>query len=149
MIAPLLIHVNLSKPFVLKMDASDFAIGTILSQLEEDNLLHLVGFHSCKFFHAKINYKIHDNELLTIVDAFEEWYHLLEGVQHEIIVYLDHKNFQYFMITHVLNGHQARWLGGHYPYFDSSFSSHITLGANKRNLMHYFIACISCLRKEI
>jgi len=43
------------------------------------------------------------------MDAFEEWRHLLEGVQHEIIVYSDHKNFQYFMTTHVLNGHQARW----------------------------------------
>jgi hypothetical protein len=25
-------------------------------------------------------------ELLAIVDAFEEWHHLLEGVQHEIVV---------------------------------------------------------------
>ncbi len=40
----------------------------------------------------EINYKIHDKELLTIVDAFEEWHHFFEGVQHEIIMYLDHKN---------------------------------------------------------
>jgi hypothetical protein len=42
-IAPLLIHVNPSKPFVLEMNGFDFAIGIILSQLEEDNLLHHVG----------------------------------------------------------------------------------------------------------
>ncbi len=24
-------------------------------------------------------------------------------------MYLDHKNFQYFMIIHVLNQHQAQW----------------------------------------
>jgi hypothetical protein len=46
---------------------------------------------------------------LPIVDAFEEWHHLFEGVQHEIIVYLGHKNLQYFMTTHVLNQHQAWW----------------------------------------
>ncbi len=89
------------------MDVSNFLIGVVLSQLGEDNLLHLVGFHSSKFSHVEINHKIHDKELLAIVDAFEEWRHLLEGVQHEINVYSDHKNL-YFMTTCVLNGHQAR-----------------------------------------
>ncbi len=40
----------------------------------------------------EINYEIHDKELLTIMDAFEKWHHLLEGVQHEIIMFPDHKN---------------------------------------------------------
>jgi len=57
---PLLIHVDPSKPFVLEMDAFDFATSAILSQLEEDNLLHPVGFRSCKFSLTKINYEIHD-----------------------------------------------------------------------------------------
>jgi hypothetical protein len=41
---------------------------------------------------VEINYKIHDKELLTIMDAFKEWRRLLEGVQHEIILYSNHKN---------------------------------------------------------
>ncbi len=117
------------------MGASNFAIGTILSQLGEDNLFHLVGFHSCKFSHVKINYKIHDNELLTIVDAFEEWHHLLEGVQHEITMYLDHKNFQYFMTTHVLNGHQARWA---LSLFRFQFVVTYHLGCQQRKLDELF-----------
>jgi hypothetical protein len=28
---------------------------------------------------TKINYEIHDKELIVIMDAFEEWHHLLEG----------------------------------------------------------------------
>ncbi len=102
---PFLIHVNRSKPFVLETDVFDFVVGAMLSQLGEKNLLHLVDFHSRKFSLVEINYEICDKELLTIIDAFEEWCHLLEGVQHEIIVYLDHKNLQYFMTTHVLNRH--------------------------------------------
>jgi hypothetical protein len=47
--APLLIHVDLSKPFVLEMDTFDFALGVVLSQLEEDNLLHPIGFHFVSF----------------------------------------------------------------------------------------------------
>jgi hypothetical protein len=85
------------------MDAFDFAIGVVLSKLGEDNLLHLVDFCFCKLSPMHINYKIHDKKNLTIVDTVEEWHHLLEGAQHEIIVYLDHKNLQYFMTTCVLN----------------------------------------------
>jgi hypothetical protein len=43
------------------------------------------------------------------MDAFEKWHHLLEGVQHEIIVYSNHKNLYYFMTTRVLNGCQTQW----------------------------------------
>jgi hypothetical protein len=44
----------------------------MLSQLEKENLLHPIGFCFCKFSPMKINYKIHNKKLLTIVDAFEE-----------------------------------------------------------------------------
>jgi hypothetical protein len=94
--APIFIHVDLSKPFVLEMDTSNFASGVVLSQLGVDNLFHLVGFRFRKFSLVKINYEIHDKEILAIVDAFEEWRHLLEGVQHEIIVYSYHKNLLIF-----------------------------------------------------
>jgi len=100
---PLLIHVDPSKPFVLKTNTSNFALGDIFSQLEKDKLFHLVGFRFRKFSHAEINYKIHDKEFLAIVDAFEEWRHLFEKVQYESVVYYDHKNVQYFMMACVLN----------------------------------------------
>jgi len=35
--APLLIHGDLSKPFVLEMDISDFTIGIVFSQLGKNN----------------------------------------------------------------------------------------------------------------
>jgi hypothetical protein len=82
-ITPFLIHAKLSKPFVLEMDASNFVIGVMLSQLGGYNLLHLVNFHSRNFSLTEINYKIHDKKLLAIVNAFKEWSHLFEGVQHE------------------------------------------------------------------
>jgi hypothetical protein len=43
------------------------------------------------------------------MDAFEEWRHLLEKAQHEIIVYFDHKNLQYFITTPLLNWHEVQW----------------------------------------
>jgi hypothetical protein len=84
MIAPLLIHVNLSKPSVLEIDTFGFTLGVVLSQPRDDDLLHPVNFCSHNFFLIEINYEIHDKELLAIVNAFEDWHHLLEGVHHDI-----------------------------------------------------------------
>jgi hypothetical protein len=101
--APILTHPDFQKPFFLETDASDFALGAVLSQPDKDGRLHLVAFHSQKFTAAKINYEIHNKELLAIVDSFQEWRQFLEGVQHPVTIYTDHKNLEYFMSAKVLN----------------------------------------------
>ena len=108
-IAPILIHPDFQKFFFLESDASDFALEAVLSQPSEDGRLHLIAFHLQKFTAAEINYEIHDQELLAIVDSFQEWQHFLEGAQHPVMVYTNHKNLEYFMSAKVLNQRQARW----------------------------------------
>jgi hypothetical protein len=49
------------------MNISNFALGAILSQPGEDDLLRPIKCHSHKFFLAKINYEIHNKELLAIL----------------------------------------------------------------------------------
>jgi hypothetical protein len=107
--APILIHLDFSKPFFFERDASDYALGAVLSQNRKDKQLHPIAFHSQKFTTTEINYEIHDKEFLAIVDSFQEWRHFLEGAVHPIIVYIDHKNLEYFMSTRVLNRRQAHW----------------------------------------
>jgi hypothetical protein len=107
--APILMHPNFQKLFCLETDASDFALGAVLSQPNKDGRLHPVAFHSQKFIAIEINYEIHDKELLAIVDSFQEWHHFLEGAQHPVTVYTDHKNLEYFMSAKVLNRRQAHW----------------------------------------
>ena len=93
----------------MEINASDFALGVVLSQLGNGEKLHPIAFHSQKFSAVEINYEIHDKELLAIVDSFREWHHLLEGALHQVIVYTDHKNLEYFMSTRILNRCQAHW----------------------------------------
>jgi hypothetical protein len=97
-----------SKSFFLEADASNFALGSIFSQYGKDGRLHPIAYCSRKFFAVKINYEIHDKELLTIIDAFEDWRHLFEGIQHTTTVYMDHKNLEYFMSARVLNRRQTK-----------------------------------------
>ena len=103
-------HFDPTKPVIIETDASDFAIGAVLSQRDNDNRLHLVAFHSRKFQPAEVNYDIHDKELLAIVDAFKHWRRYCEGAEHLIQVFTDHHNLEYFTTTKVLNRRQARWV---------------------------------------
>jgi hypothetical protein len=101
--APVLLHPDPTKPFQVETDASDFAIGAILSQPDEDGVLHPVAYYSRKFTAPEINYPIYDKELLAIIAAFEEWRPYLAGAQHRVQVITDHKNLIYFSTTRTLN----------------------------------------------
>jgi len=107
--APILAHFDAQRPAIIETEASDFALGAVLSQKDEENQLHPVAFHSRKFQPAEINYEIHDKELLAIVDAFKHWRRYCEGATHQVQVYSDHQNLEYFTTTKVLNRRQARW----------------------------------------
>ena len=107
--APILAHFDATKTVIIETDASDFAIGAVLSQRDEEGRLHPVAFHSRKFQPAEINYEIHDKELLAIVDAFKHWRRYCEGATNQVQVFSDHQNLEYFTTTKILNRRQARW----------------------------------------
>jgi transposase InsO family protein len=107
--APILRHFDPDKPIVVETDASDFVSGGVLSQPDEENVLHPVAYFSKKHSPAECNYEIYDKELLAIVRAFEEWRPHLESAPESIKVLTDHKNLEYFMTTKLLNRRQARW----------------------------------------
>ena len=91
---PLLAHFDTQRPVLIETDTSDFAIGAILSQRDDEGRLHPVAFHSRKFQPAEINYEIHDKELLAIVDAFKHWRRFCEGAVHQVQVYSYHQNLE-------------------------------------------------------
>src|SRR5947199_9909257 len=58
---------------------------------------------------AKLNYDVHNKELLAIVEAMKHWRVYLKGTKHPVQVITDHKNLIYFTTTKVLNRRQVRW----------------------------------------
>jgi len=49
------------------------------------------------------NYKIHDKEILAVIQCLEAWRHFLEGAWIRFEVWMDHKNLEYFMLSQKLN----------------------------------------------
>ncbi|QRW17319.1 Retrotransposable element Tf2 protein [Rhizoctonia solani] len=101
--APVLCHANPAKPYFLETDASRAALGSILSQQQEDGRLHPLGFLSESFKGAKQNYNTHNKELLAIIRSFEYWCIFLEGTEHPITVFTDHRNLEYWKESQTFN----------------------------------------------
>src|SRR5258708_3144082 len=89
--APTLAFPSKSGPFHLECDASNFAMGAVLSEQQEDGLFHLIGFMSKSFSDMERNYQIHNKEMLAIMCTLEEWRHFLEGSDQKFKIHTDHK----------------------------------------------------------
>ena len=107
--SPVLLHPDNTKQFIVECDASNFAIGAVLSQYDEDNKLHPVAYHSRSLNNAELNYPITDKELLAIKDSFSTWRHLLLGAKFKVKVFTDHKNLIYTLGGKIGNQRQHRW----------------------------------------
>ncbi|KAF8756122.1 hypothetical protein RHS01_04631 [Rhizoctonia solani] len=104
-----LCHADLSKPYFLETDASRAALGSILSQQQEDGCLHPLGFLLESFKGAEQNYDTHNKELLAIICSFKYWRIFLEGTLHLVTVFTNHCNLEYWKESQTFNRCHAQW----------------------------------------
>ena len=65
--APILIYFDPSKECHVETDLSDYVSAGVLSQEDDNGILHPVAFFSKRIVPAECNYKIYDKELLAII----------------------------------------------------------------------------------
>ncbi|MBW0561724.1 hypothetical protein O181_101439 [Austropuccinia psidii MF-1] len=106
--SPILSHFNPSLPTIVDTDASDYALGALLSHLN-NSAKHPIAFDRCKLLAAEINYGIHDKELLCILWALKHWRDFLLSLSYSFAVLTYHSSVRYFMSSKVLTCHQAHW----------------------------------------
>jgi len=118
MTLPVLLLLDYNRPFMLIMDASNYVTGAILEQNDALGRSHLVAYYSKSLQPAERNYKIHNKELLAIVQALKHFCHYLQGNVHQTKIFLDHANLKYFTTKQMLTHRQAHWsiLLGTYDY---------------------------------
>jgi reverse transcriptase-like protein len=93
-------------PFTVTTDASDFAVGAVLSQ-DQGNGAQPVAFTSRKMNEHERNYATHEKETLAVMHALKKWRVYLEG--RHFTVYTDHATLRHFAEQPDLTRHQARW----------------------------------------
>ena len=72
---------DIDKKMRMEVNASDYAIGGMLSMECKDGLWRSVTFLFKSLNETERNYEIHNKEMLAIIRGLESWRHLLEGVQ--------------------------------------------------------------------
>lgn len=107
--SPVLVMPDAKKPYLVEVDASDFATGGILSQKGDDGHWHPVAYLSKALSEPERNYDIYDKELLAIICTLEAWRHYLEGAPDTVEIWTDHKNLEHFKTAQKLSRRQARW----------------------------------------
>jgi len=100
---PVLVTPDLDKEMRVEADASDFAMGGVLSMKCRDERWRPVVYISKSLNEAKRNYEIHDKEMLAIILCLEAWRHFLEGAKDWFEIWTDYKNLEYFMKAQKLN----------------------------------------------
>ena len=95
-----------SKEFIVTIDASDFVVEAVLSQIWDDGE-HPVAYKSRKMNATEVNYATHERELLAVIHALRTWRHYLLG--NHFIVVTNHNSLKYLQIQPTLSRRQAKW----------------------------------------
>jgi len=94
---------DLDKKMRMKVNASDYATGEVLSMKCKDERWRLVAYLLKLLNEMERNYEIHNKEMLVVIRGLENWRHLLEGTKFKFKVWTDYKNLEYFMKAQKLN----------------------------------------------
>ena len=103
---PVLRLPEISKPFVLRTDASNTGIGAVLLQ-EHDGQLFPVSYASKKLLEREKAYSTIEKECFAIVWAIKRFQLYLYGT--EFIIQIDHQPLVYLNKTIFVNDRIMRW----------------------------------------
>lgn len=123
----ILVYPDFTKPFLLTCDASDFAIGAVLSQGEfgKDRPIH---FASRTLNATEERYSASEKELLAIVWGLKNFRNYLYG--HKVQIYTDHQPITYDLKSKNANKKLIKWKS-----FINSHDHQITYIPGKTNVV--------------
>jgi len=64
-------HFDQTRETILKTDSFNYVNDEVLSQYDDEEVLHSIAFYSKNMSSAECNYEIYDKKLLIIIQAFE------------------------------------------------------------------------------
>jgi hypothetical protein len=101
--SPVLSLPDLQQPFEIETDASDYVVGTILTQHD-----HPVAYHNKTLSDTILKYPTYEKEMHSILQACRQWKHYILGK--ETIIHTDHKPLQFIQTQGKLqNDRHQKW----------------------------------------
>ncbi len=103
-------HFDQTHETILKTDSFNYVNDEVLSQYNDEEVLHSIAFYSKNMFFAECNYEIYNKKLLIIIQAFEHWWLELKLTDISIKMFIDHQALISLMKDKELSRHQMRWV---------------------------------------
>ncbi len=103
-------HFDQTHETILKTDSFNYVNDEVLSQYDDEEVLHSIAFYSKNMSFAECNYEIYDKKLLIIIWAFEHWWLELKLINISIKMFINHQALISLMKDKELSRHQMRWV---------------------------------------
>lgn len=115
---PVLAHPDFDRMFCVKMDASDFAVGGYLYQLDDEGNERVIAYGGRKLSEAELKYPTREKELLAALFAMRTWHVYL--IDKPFMISTDHRTLETILQQKTCSQRLARWLnelGMYQPLF--------------------------------
>jgi len=106
---PVLAIPDPKRPFLIETDASEWAIGGVLYQFDNEGNCHPIAFDGRKLQGAELNYPVHEKELLAIKVSLKKWDYLVNNGMTTTVL-TDHQSLQYMNTMTEHSKRLARWV---------------------------------------
>ncbi len=103
-------HFDQTRDFILEIDSFNYVNDEVLSQYDDEDVLHSIVFYSKNMSSAECNYEIYDKKLLIIIRAFEHWRLELKLINISIKMFIDHQALISLMKDKKLSQRQMHWV---------------------------------------
>ena len=104
---PILAYPDFTRPFILQTDASDQAIGAVLSQ-EREGQEHVISYWSRRLDKSERNYSTIEREALAAISALKEFYPYVYGFPCRLVT--DHNPLTALKGLKDVGGRLSRWM---------------------------------------
>ena len=105
---PVLKFPDFSRPFTIEVDASNYAVGGVLSQLDDHQQLHPVAYFSTALQQSQQNWSANTKEAFALVLAVRHWHVYLAGTR--FILNSDHNPLTFLRSQKDSRGKIGRWV---------------------------------------
>lgn len=101
-------HPDLNNRFFIQGDSSDYGVGGILFQLDEEGNKKVIAYASRTLRPAELNYTVTEKEALALIFLLQQWRTLILG--NPLSVITDHKSLSYVMNCPLKTSRLTRWV---------------------------------------
>ncbi len=103
-------HFDQTRDFILEINSFNYVNDEVLSQYDDEDVLHSIVFYSKNMSSAECNYEIYDKKLLIIIRAFEHWWLELKLINISIKMFIDYQALISLMKDKKLSQQQMHWV---------------------------------------